>query len=211
MKPFTILTILLSALCAAPLDAFAADSVGALNAARTSSAASDQAKEEGSEFQYTIGPQNTIQIKIFGEGNINQIYRVDEAGYITHALTGRIRLGGLSVSQAEKAMEKALRGDYIVNPHVTIFVLEHSRFSVLGEVRKPGTYEIQGRVSLMEAISMAGGLTPVASQGDVKIVHKSDDHETTETVDFGKMSRGENKKRIYMEPDDVIMVSKSFF
>lgn len=209
MKPITILAIVASLLLTGP--AIAADSVGSVNTAHTSSAAADTSKEEGSEYQYTIGPQNTIQIKIFGEGNLNQIYRVDEAGYITHALTGRIRLGGLSVSQAEKAMEKALRGDYIINPRVTIFVLEHSRFSVLGEVRKPGTYEIQGRVSLMEAISMAGGLTPVASQGDVKIVHRSEDHESTETVDVGRMSRGEIKKRIYMEPDDVIMVSKSFF
>lgn len=206
------LLILLLVLALAPAGQ-AADPSASFNVGRAATTAADAAKDEGSELQYTINPRNVIQIRIFGEGTVNQIYRVDESGYITHALVGRIRLGGQTVAQAEKTMENALRGDYIINPRVTVFVLEHSRFSVLGEVRRPGTYEIQGRVSLIEALSMAGGFTPVASQGDVKIIHKNENGpETSETVDVARIARGERtQQNIYIRPDDVIVVAKSFF
>ena len=170
------------------------------------------ADADNSEHSYQIGPQNVLQIKIFGEAGTNQIYRVDETGSITHALIGRVKLGNLSVAQAEKLMEEKLAGDYIINPHVTIFVLEHSHFSVLGEVKKPGTYEILGRVSLIEAISMAGGFTPVAAQGNVKIVRKGEDKESSITVDTTKITgRGDLSANVSIEADDVIVVAKSFF
>ncbi|MEI8345804.1 MAG: polysaccharide biosynthesis/export family protein, partial [Candidatus Omnitrophota bacterium] len=80
-------------------------------------------------LSYQIGPQNVIQIKIFGDASANQIYQVDERGCIKHALLGSVNLGGMSVADAEKLIEKQLTGDYFVDPRVTIFVLEHSRFS----------------------------------------------------------------------------------
>src|SRR6185295_11810518 len=60
---------------------------------------------------YVIGPSNLLQIKIFGEANINQLYRVDDDGYIKHALGGRVHVGGLTVSEAERLLEKKLDGD----------------------------------------------------------------------------------------------------
>ena len=170
------------------------------------------APTDESEHSYTIGPQNVIQIKIFGEAGVNQIYRVDERGLITHALVGRIKLGGLTVFQAEKLMEEKLAGDYILSPHVTIFVMEHSHFSVLGEVRKPGNYEILGRTSVIEAISMAGGFTPVANQGAVKIIRKSGGKEATIHVDTTKITgQGDTSEDAYVDADDVVVIPKSFF
>lgn len=167
--------------------------------------------DPGSAVSYVIGPQNVIQIKVFGDAATNQIYRVDERGYIKHALLGTVKIGGLSVAQAEELIESQLKGDYFIDPRVTIFVLEHSRFSVLGEIRKPGIYEIQGRVSVIEAISMAGGFTPVANQRDVKIIRKSDGRESTVTVDATRITGGDLSSDISVEADDVINVSKSFF
>ncbi|HTL70389.1 MAG TPA: polysaccharide biosynthesis/export family protein [Candidatus Eisenbacteria bacterium] len=161
---------------------------------------------------YVIGPQNVIQVKIFGEAATNQIYRVDEGGNINHALVGRVNLAGKTVAEAEKIMEEKLSGDYIVNPHVTIFVLEFSRFSILGEVQRPGTYEITGHVSVLEAISMAGGFTRVANSRGVRIIRKAEgkeqtiDIDTTEITDQGKLS-----SEVSIQADDVIVVSKSFF
>lgn len=204
--PF-ILGLMLAALCtatplsAAPADKFAARPVAA-----------QPSQDDGSEHSYVIGAQNLIQIKIFGEAGTNQIYRVDESGFITHALAGRLKIANLTVVEAEKMMEEKLAGDYIINPHVTIFVLEHSHFSVLGEVRKPGSYEILGRVSIIEAISMAGGFTPVASQGNVKIIRKSQGKEAAMTVDTTKVTdRGDLSANVSIEADDVVVIGKSFF
>ena len=163
-------------------------------------------------FAYVIGPQNVLQIKIFGDASANQIYRVDERGTINHALLGPIRIGGLSVAEAEKLIQNALADGYFVDPRVTIFVLEHSHFSVLGEVKKTGTYEILGRTSVIEAISMAGGFSPVADQRGVKIIRRSGGKESTIDVDTTRITgRGESSADINIEADDVIVVSKSFF
>jgi len=168
---------------------------------------------DGSELAYMIGPENMVQIKIFGEADLSQIYRVDELGYINHALVGRVQLAGSTVSAAEKIMESKLAGDYILNPKVTIFVLEHSHFSILGEVRKPGTYEILGRVSIIEAMSMAGGFTPVADQRHVKIIRKGVDKDQTLNIDAAALMQGGNRdnKETTIQANDVINVPKSFF
>lgn len=161
---------------------------------------------------YVIGPQNVIQIKIFGDASSNQIYRVDERGYIKHALLGSINIGGMTVAEAEKLIEGKLTGDYFVDPRVTLFILEHSHFSVLGEVRKAGTYEILGRTSVIEAISMAGGFTPVANQKNVKIIRKMGDKEDTIELDTTRITdHGETSANVNIQADDVVVISKSFF
>lgn len=165
-----------------------------------------------SPFAYVLGPQNVIQVKIFGDASTNQIYRVDELGFIKHALLGSVKIGGLTVADAENLLEQRLSGDYIIDPRVTIFVLEHSRFSVIGEVKRPGTYEIQGKVSVIEAISMAGGFTGVANQRDVKIIRKQDGREARINVDSTRITQhGDTTANVFIEADDVVVVSKSFF
>ena len=168
--------------------------------------------EEG-DNAYHIGPQNMLQIRIFGEAGINQLYRVDEEGYIKHALGGRMKLGGLTVSEAEKLVEQKLDGDYIINPQINIFVIEYSQFSIIGEVRKPGNYEISGRVSIIRAISMAGGFTPIADQRAVQIIRKNEGgSETKLKVDVSRIMQGGESSADYdLQADDVIVIPKSFF
>ena len=161
---------------------------------------------------YVIGPQNLLQIKIFGEAGTNQMYRVDEDGYIRHALAGRVKIMGLTVAEAEKQLEQKLDGDYIINPQVNIFVLEYSHFSIIGEVRKPGNYEISGRVSVIRAISMAGGFTPIANQRGVQIIRKTEDgREVKIGVDAVKIMEGNLSDEQDLQADDVVVIPKSFF
>ncbi len=171
-----------------------------------------QQESKGGDFAYRLGPQNLVQIKIFGEAAVNQIYRLDETGFITHALLGRVKLEGLTVAETEQMMEERLADGYINNPNVTVFVIEHSRFSILGEVRRPGTYEILGRVSIIEAISMAGGFTPLANQKDVKIIRKSGGSEETLKIDATRIiGHGDLSEEVDVRSNDVIVISKSFF
>ncbi len=165
------------------------------------------------DASYQIGPQNLLQIKVLGESTVNQIYRVEDDGFIKHALLGRIRVGGMSVPELEKYLEENLDGDYIINPKVTVFILEFSSFSILGEVKKPGSYELSGRVSLIHALSLAGGFTPVASQKNVQIMRKNQDGtETKLTIDTTRITQGGDLSADEdLQPDDIVVVSKSFF
>jgi polysaccharide export outer membrane protein len=160
---------------------------------------------------YVIGSENFVQIRILGENDTQQMFRVDEAGFITHPLVGRIRIGGKSVSEAERMVEEALKGDYILKPNVTILVIEHSRFSILGEVRNPGHFEILGQLRLVEAISMAGGFTPVANQKKVKIIRKSEGREIKLEKNVEAIMQGGQEDNVFIQAGDVISVSKSFF
>ena len=162
---------------------------------------------------YIIGPQNMLQIKVFGEAETNQIYRVDEGGYINHTLLGRVKVGGYTVEEIERSLEKKLDGDYILNPHVTVFVLEFSHFSIIGEVRKPGNYELSGKISVIRAISIAGGFTPVADQRAVKIMRKNEDgKESAINVDTTRITQhGDMSAEVNLQADDVVVVPKSFF
>lgn len=167
-----------------------------------------QAQDDNS---YLIGPNNLLHIKILNEGGMQQAFRVDDMGYITHPLAGRIKLAGKTVAEAEESLVSVLSGDYIINPYVTIFVLEHSRFSVLGEVRKPGNYEITGRLSVVEAVSIAGGFTPVANERKVKILRRTEEGEKTLIVNVRDIMDGRIAQDVYVEAGDVIDVQKSFF
>lgn len=161
---------------------------------------------------YAIGPRNVIQIKIFGDASTHQIYRVDELGYISHALVGRVKIAGLTVPEAEKLMESKLDKDYILNPRVNVFILQYSTFSIIGEIKRPGNYEITGRVSVIEAISMAGGFTAVANQRGVKIMRKQEGRETAVNIDTTRITQqGDRSTDAYIEEDDVVVVPKSFF
>ncbi len=170
------------------------------------------ADDQLEDSAYVIGPQNLLQIKMFGEASMNQIYRVEENGFIKHALIGRVKLAGLTVAEAEAMMERELSDGYIINPQVNIFVLEFSHFSIIGEVRKPGNYELSGQVSLIRAISLAGGFTPIANQRGVQIIRKNtDDTETKLSVDASRIMNGDLSDEVELQADDVVVVPKSFF
>jgi polysaccharide biosynthesis/export protein len=162
------------------------------------------------EKGYVIGPTNLLFIKVLGENGLQQTYRVDESGFISHPLIGRMKIGGKTVAQAEEVMRQALAGDYILDPNVTIFVMEHSRYSVLGEVRKPGNYEILGRLSLVEGISIAGGFTPLANEKKVRILRRDETGEQTILVNVRDLIEGRSES-IDIQAGDIIEVPKSFF
>jgi polysaccharide biosynthesis/export protein len=187
-----------------------ASAPGSMNSPSAGFSQDPSAGSGQSEKSYVIGPTNLLFIKVLGENGLQQTYRVDESGFITHPLIGRMKIGGKTVAQAEEVMRKALAGDYILDPNVTIFVMEHSRYSVLGEVRKPGNYEILGRLSLVEGISIAGGFTPLANEKKVRILRRDENGEQTILVNVRDLIEGK-KESIDIQAGDIIEVPKSFF
>lgn len=221
LKKFLLLTALVSALsmpsaasAQAPHEGVSAPAAGGASSSVWDGGAGGYQgtnSQQESDDSYVIGPNNLIFIKIMGEGGLPTTFRIDDMGFINHPLVGRVQLGGLTPSQAEQRLADKLRGDYILDPHVTVFVLEHSHFSVLGEVRKPGTYEIVGRVSVVEAISMAGGFTPVAAVNKVRILRQGEGGEQTVIVNVKDIMEGKKEAGAYVQAGDVIHVTKSFF
>lgn len=121
---------------------------------------------------YQVGPEDQLAIEIFGQGNLNRELRVNGQGEIAMPLVGVVKVAGLTPQEIQKRLEELYNARFLVNPQITVTVKEfrHQRVAVTGAVAKPGSYEIIGPRTLLEVLSLAGGLASQTSSipaGDV--------------------------------------------
>ena len=116
--------------------------------------------ENGPSSDYVIGPEDVIQITVFDVPDLNQTVRVANDGTIAMPLLGRMQASGLTADQLRDQLETALGKNLVQNPQVSVFVQQFQArpVSIVGAVEKPGLYQITGPRSLVEMLSLAGGL-----------------------------------------------------
>jgi polysaccharide export outer membrane protein len=114
---------------------------------------------------YIIGPEDVLDIEVFDVPELHKAVRVSNDGVITLALIGRVKAAGLTTEQLRQQLEAKYGESYLQKPQVTVFVTEfHAQpVSVIGAVEKPGIYQLTGRRTLIEMLSMAGGLAKRSS------------------------------------------------
>ena len=114
---------------------------------------------------YLIGASDVLSIKVFNEDQLTNKYTVDTDGSITFPLIGRFAVGGKTTRQIEEDLTKALQPDWLKRAQISVEVAQYRSRSiyVLGEVRQPGRYNIEGPMTLLEVIANAGSTTPMAS------------------------------------------------
>jgi polysaccharide export outer membrane protein len=169
-----------------------------------------------SSNEYIIGPENILQIDVYygkPDDRISQKVRVSSQGLITFPLLGEVEVQGLTITQLEKKLTELLKKDYLVNPQVTVFIEEYSTVSILGEVVKPGSYPIKGKLTVVELISLAEGFTKIASPNKVKVIRTLPDGSKKEIpVRIHDITqRGEQKDNVQLQAGDVVIVPESFF
>lgn len=115
---------------------------------------------------YVIGSEDLLEISVFEQPDLNRTVRVSGDGTISVPLLGVIPMNGLTTKEAEATLRDLLGEKYLTNPQVSVFVKEakSKKVSVVGAVSKPGTVEMLGQRTLLEAISEAGGLTQQAGK-----------------------------------------------
>lgn len=135
--------------------------------AQSPAAASAAAPAPADRSEYLIGPGDVIRVSVFQNPDLSLEARVNENGTIRFPLIGSVRIGGMSVSNAEKAIADGLRaGDFVKQPQVTVLLaqIRANLVSVLGQVGKPGRYPLEvGGTKLMEVLAQAGGVSPTGS------------------------------------------------
>ena len=122
--------------------------------------------------EYRLGAGDVLRISVFQNPDLTLETRLTEAGIVSYPLLGNLRLGGLSVTAAEKLIADGLRGgNFVKQPQVTLVVLQvrGNQASVLGQVNRPGRYPIEvADMRLSDLLAMAGGTAPTGS--DVVVV-----------------------------------------
>jgi polysaccharide export outer membrane protein len=164
---------------------------------------------------YTLVTGDVIEIKVFQEDELNTKARVEANGTINMALLGTLKVGGKSVEETQEMVLKALQKDFIYNPQVTISVIDFAkrRFAILGQVMKPGFLEMppNQKVTLLQAIAMAGGYTQIANPSKVAVKRIVDGKEKVINLNAKEMAQNPELKNFDLEPDDTVTVYESKF
>lgn len=134
-------------------------------------AASALSAHAQTEVDYKLGAGDDIKIQVFQNPDLAVETRVPETGVISYPLVGSVKIGGLSVTAAQKAIADALQqGKFVKNPQVTITLglVRGAQVSVLGQVNRPGRFTLETDSRATDMLAAAGGATPVGD--DVAIV-----------------------------------------
>ena len=164
--------------------------------------------------EYIVGEGDILTIKVFDNKELDTTVRVGGDGIINMPLVGQVKVDGMHVSAISHHIEKLLADGYLISPQVNVFVEEYrsKKVTILGQVNKPGLYELQGSISLLELISRAGGLTEDAG-GQITIKRKTNIAEDDRKVINIEMARlieqGETSLNISVVDGDSIYVAKA--
>lgn len=119
---------------------------------------------------YKLGPGDALRITVFRHEDLSGEFRLDGEGYFALPLVGEILAGGRTARQLENEIEVALKsGGYLVEPQVSIEVLNYRPFYIIGEVNNPGSFEYVSGMTVINAVALAGGFTYRADQDDIVI------------------------------------------
>ena len=196
---------------------FAAVSLLAAAPARTEeSLAPDRRLAEeksGTSPNHVLAPNESIQIKVFNEPELDTTARIAEDGKITFPLIGEVGLGGLTVQKGSELLRDRLSKRFLVNPQVSISLVEMNRrlFTVLGQVQRPGTYRFpdHGSLSLVQVIGIAGGYTRLANSSRITVKRMPG----TEVfkLDGKRMASDAGTKPFIIQSGDIITIGERLF
>lgn len=150
-------------------------------------------------------PQIQGNYEIGNNQNGIKTYLIDSEGNIDFPVLGKIKLANLSRNEAHKKMITLL-SEYIKNPGVNLRILNY-KFSVLGEVNKPGSYSIESeRITLLEALSKAGDLTIYGTRSDILVIRELNGIKNYKRIDITN-SNFINSDYYYLIQNDVVLVN----
>ena len=157
-----------------------------------------------------VGAGDLLEMKVFGVPDLTDTVRISTDGTVSLPLVGAVKLDGLTLDLAQKAIETRLKeGGFVRDPHVTLTVKEFvtQGISVMGEVVKPGVYPLLGSRRLFDALSAAGGTTQKA--GKVISITRRERPNDPLLVALSSDPAIANKSNVEVYPGDTIVVSKA--
>ena len=161
-----------------------------------------------SQNEYVIGPTDILEIQVWREPTLTRTVPVRPDGKITLPLLDDVHAAGLTPLQLKNKLEKAL-ARFINNPKVSVSVQEinSKKIYVLGQVNTPGEYPLRHNMTVMQALSLAGGLAEWANAGNIVIIRNENGKQKRIKFDYKKVLKGKDlDKNILLEPGDTIVV-----
>ena len=164
----------------------------------------------GNNKDYKISALDVLQISVLGLKDLDSNVQVSSTGMISLPLIKTVKAGGKTTTQLEQDIAQKLSATYLQSPQVTVFVKEYNsqRVTVDGAVMKPGIFPITGKMSLLQSIALAEGLSRVADPTGVIIFRQVNNQKQAARFDL-KMVRAGKIPDTNLLAGDIVMVDES--
>jgi polysaccharide export outer membrane protein len=160
------------------------------------------------EDAYRVKPGDELNVSVWGEEELNQPVLIRPDGGFSFPLAGDLRATGKTVEEIRVEISERL-AQFIPNlvATVTVTAINGNRIYVLGQVETPGSYVMNPRLDVMQALSVAGGTTPFAKVDEIRILRRTAQGQTVLPFSFTDVSRGRNlDQNVVLESGDVVVV-----
>jgi polysaccharide export outer membrane protein len=171
-----------------------------------------QSSSEGNGGGTTLGPGDLVEVRVFQESDLSGAYRLSPEGTVDYPLCGKVTLAGVTSSQAADALTSCLANGYLRRPQVSVLIREYNskKVFVFGEVQKPGTFPYEEKMSVVQAVTLAGGFTKLASKNGTQVTRTIEGLEKKIRVPVEDIGNG-REKNFLLQPGDIVFVPESFF
>jgi polysaccharide export outer membrane protein len=150
---------------------------------------------------YALGAGDKLRITVFNEPDLSGEFDVNGQGNISAPLLGDVNVIGRTTNDVRDILTDRYGKDYLVNPRVSVEVMNYRPFFILGEVNHPGSYPYVNGMTVISAVALAGGYTPRANRDRVEVKRASDPRTGERDV---------NEDAVIL-PGDIIQVPERFF
>ncbi len=163
---------------------------------------------------YRLSVNDTVVIRVFQEQELDTTARIGRDGAIAFPLIGSVIIGGRTVPEAANAITQALK-EYLVQPQVSLRITDYTKrkFTVLGQVNRPGTFELpdENSLTLLEGIGLAGGYSRIANPSKVVVKRRNAGGEQVFHLDAKQMAKGNTSSAFLLQQGDTVIVEESLF
>ena len=162
---------------------------------------------KSAEAEYRLGPEDVIDVFVWKEPDLTVTVTIRPDGRISLPLTDQIEAAGKTAAQLQQEISEKLK-QFISNPVVNVIVRQVNslKISVLGEVKKPDVYRIKNRVTVLDAIAMAGGFTEFAKPTKVVILRNTPQGQQRYQINIKQAVSDSKAAPIYLQPMDTVYV-----
>jgi len=166
------------------------------------------AQVDNSDQPYRIGREDVLDVAVWRDADLSRTLPVRPDGYISLPMVGEVRAEGRTPNELADELREALKA-YVQEPRVTVIVREvnSSRVFITGEVANPGAYPLRGRVSIIQAIALAGGFTDFADRNGIVVLRRTSPEGKYIPVSYSDLvEQPEKFEPLILRPGDTIIV-----
>jgi len=157
---------------------------------------------------YRVGAEDVLEISVWHEDALKKEALVRPDGGISYPLIGEVQVAGKTVLEIREEVAKRLE-KFIPDPVVSVTIVKvgSQHIYVVGKVNKPGEFPVGRYVDVLQALSMAGGLTPFADANDMRVMRREGDLQVVLPFEYGRVVRGQKlEQNVQLRGGDVVVV-----